>query len=285
MNANTLNRMAKRIFPKKLYGGVRALYFGTMLWINGLRYGGERYFCPCCGRHLSQFVDFNYKGNRYNKTMYETTYRQVICPCCQSLPRQRMVMQYLKDHIDRVRGSRILIFAPSNSEAMWFKRNHIAYTSADLFEYADLKLDIQSMELEDESYDIVLCNHVLEHVLYYDRALKELYRIIRKNGFLQIAVPQREDLMETPATLHGDACEENKILYGQEDHLRIFGMDFESMLCGQGFVIEAVGTARMPKSIKAVTGPALYDYNRLYICHRETDGKDQGNKEVTVHEK
>ena len=277
MNANTLNRMAKRIFPKKLYGGVRALYFGTTLWMNGLWYGGERYFCPCCGRHLSQFVDFKYKGKRYNKTMYETTYCQVICPCCQSLPRQRMVAQYLSEHVEQVRGVKILIFAPSNSETIWFRRNNIAYTSADLFEYADLRLDIQNMELEDESYDIVLCNHVLEHVLDYDRALKELHRIIRKNGFLQIAVPQREDIMVTPPTLHGEACEENKILYGQEDHLRIFGMDFESKLRARGFVTEAVGAGTMPESVKAVVGPALYDYNRLYICHRQNNCKDQGN--------
>lgn len=277
MNANTLNRMAKKIFPKKLYGVVRTMYFGSVHWMNGIRYKGKRYFCPCCGQHLSQFVDFNYKGKRYNQTMYEATYRQVICPCCQSLPRQRMVTQYLSGYVEKIRGAKILVFAPSNSEAMWFRRNKIAYTSADLFEYADLKLDIQNMELEDESYDIVLCNHVLEHVLDYDRALKELHRIIRKNGFLQIAVPQREDLMVTPATLHGEACEENKILYGQEDHLRIFGMDFEFMLRARGFVIEAVEAGTMPESIKAVVGPALYDYNRLYICHRNNNGKNQGN--------
>lgn len=145
---------------------------------------------------------------------------------------------------------------------MWLDRNGISATTADLYEPANLQLDIEDTQLPDESYDVIICNHVLEHVSDFRKALRELHRIVALDGMVIISFPTDLNL----ETVYEDASitdEEGRIKhFGQNDHLRIFGRDSASMLESFGFEVEEITSD--DARIKPVIGPADYDYNVLW---------------------
>lgn len=81
------------------------------------------------------------------------------------------------------------MFAIERSIKLYLNKNKISFKTADLYKQADLKIDITKVDLENESFDIIFCNHVLEHVSSYQKALKELNRILTTNGILILSVP------------------------------------------------------------------------------------------------
>ena len=232
-----------------------------------------KYYCPCCGLKLKGFVEGDYKAQPgfYDITLFEKTRQDIQCPCCSSLPRHRILALWCLEHKDILKDKDILYFAPEKGMTRWFKSNRIRYTTADLFDPdTDLKLDIQATGLPDNSYDVIICNHVLEHVGDYMTALKELRRILRPSGTLICSFPVSPDVefvIEDP-----DVKDDSGRLkrYGQSDHVRLFGMKAESLITKAGFDVSFIDGKDYPESIVPVTGPALYDINRLYLC------KDQG---------
>ena len=153
---------------------------------------------------------------------------------------------------------------------MWFKRQKIKVTTADLFAKTDLKLDLMSIDQPNESWDLIVCNHVLEHVDDYKQALSEIHRILKPNGTLIISFPILDNL---PTVIEEtDHSEENKAkrlkLYGQVDHLRIFGADSKQLLEKAGFSVSLINGNRMPKAILPIVGPADYDVNYLFVCKK-----------------
>ncbi len=231
--------------------------------------GGKRlpYYCPCCNSHLHGFTEGEFMSSSgiYNIDRYKDTDQKVICPICASLPRHRIMVSWMGEHLDMLKDKRILVFAPEKSVCRWMKRHGVRYTTADLSAPADLKLDIQDTKLEDASYDVIICNHVLEHVENYGKALEELHRIISPDGFVIMSFPEDHSL----ETVYEDSTittSEGRVnSFGQYDHLRVFGKDSASILESFGFDARQIKGSSFDKKIKPVTGPADYDLNILWI--------------------
>ena len=137
-------------------------------------------YCPCCGKHFEHFEDERFYDDlkHYNPEMFKKSRQDVICDCCRSAPRQRIIAQWAEQNVDLLKSSKILYFAPELSMMLWFRKHGIRVTTADLFDKrTDLKLDLTAIDLPDGSEDIVFCNHVLEHVSDYKVALSELHRV------------------------------------------------------------------------------------------------------------
>ncbi len=119
----------------------------------------------------------------------------------------------------------------------WMKKSNVSCTTADLVAPADLKLDIQNTKLPDQSYDAIFCNHVLEHVDDFRKALKELYRILRFGGYLICSFPMDPNVEVIDET--EDILSETERIrrFGQVDHKRIFGMNADRLLIETGFII------------------------------------------------
>ena len=239
------------------------------------------YYCPCCKLKLIEFVDgkFYERPERYNPMLYKTCQQDVLCPFCNSLPRHRILATWCSQHIDNLKGSRILYFALEKGMKLWLKRNRLVYTTADLFFPADLALDLNNIEQDDNSWDIVFCNHVLEHVPDYRKALGELYRILVPGGRLICSFPidsNYETVFEDASLVQDELpeVEQERIRkFGQKDHLRVFGRDSVKLLEAAGFSVTIIDGDTMPASILPIVGPADYDSNKLFVCEKITNKK------------
>jgi len=238
--------------------------------------GDAGVFCPCCGHRFRQFVDGHYlkKPSFYHADRYEGVDQRVICPLCGSLPRHRILAQWLEQHDDVIRGKRILHFAAEPSLTEWFRKRGAWVVSADLHQNADLRVNMEDTGLEEGWADVVVCNHVLEHVGDYRKAIGELWRILAGDGVLFLSFPL------DPA--HPTVCEDRSLTtpeerlkaFGQKDHVRIFGRDSRAMLEGFGFAVQEIRGEEMPEEICPVTGPADYDQNLIYVCRKQAEWQE-----------
>lgn len=234
------------------------------------------YYCPCCNTHLKQFTygEFLTSPAIYDSQRYRGIDQNVLCPVCESLPRHRILASWMNENTDRLSGKKILHFAQEKSLRKWFANHRIDCLTADLYKRADLQINIEETGLEDASFDVVICNHVLEHAQDHKKALKELHRIIRQKGMIIVSFPTDLSL----PTVYEDAsilkASERVLHFGQYDHLRVFGSDSKELLRAFGFdVLEISGDSDIcDEKIKPVIGPADYDYNVLWCLTKAEQG-------------
>ena len=245
--------------------------YKLLIVINSKVNKNSKYYCPCCNTKLINFKKGNFinETNLYNPLRYKDIKQDVICPICNSLPRHRIIVSYLNNHINEIRNKQILHFAQEKSIKIWLDNNNIDYISADLNKKANLKLNIEDTKLKDSSIDIIICNHVLEHVSNYDRALNELHRIIKHDGLIILSFPidlKYDEVYEDKTIISND---ERIKYFGQFDHLRIFGKNSKKLLRKYGFIVKEITKNEYDKQIKGVVGPADYDSNIIYLLHKK----------------
>ena len=157
------------------------------------------------------------------------------CPNCGSLERHRLLGMWLERNKQHVAGKDVLHFAPESVVNAIVKPLAITYRTADLDpRYADLVLNIEDIALPDESVDLIICSHVLEHV-NPDRALSQMRRILRQGGYVLLMFPIVEGWDETyrnPMVKTPTDCE---LHYGQCDHLQFYGRDVRKNILNAGF--------------------------------------------------
>lgn len=164
----TVVELFKALCHRRIYktaSNVYHEYKALQYRIKGLVFG-KKYslFCPCCGVKYRDFIAGDYISfvGKVDTSRYEHIDQNVICPVCFSLPRHRILASWFNEHKQILRSSAILCFAPEKSMTIWMDRNKVKYTTADLYQPADLRLDIQDTGLPADSYDLIICNHVLE---------------------------------------------------------------------------------------------------------------------------
>ena len=252
---------------KKTVRKLKKICINTAVRIEDLIGGGTLpYYCPCCNTHLRQFVDGGYRKRPeiFNADRYQGIDQRVICPLCHSLPRHRIIAEWLKDNEELIKNKDVLHFAQEKSLRRLMDSHHIKYATADLYNDADLRINIEDTGLCDESYDMIICNHVLEHVSDYRKALAEVFRILRPGGKAVISFPVDPSLQTVYEDERFTSGEDRLVYFGQRDHLRIFGMDSVNILESFGFTVGEIRGDRCDSRIKPVIGPADYDYNVLW---------------------
>lgn len=261
--------LVRKFFPKKLLRIIVGKYVERKGCKNERLYHGHNVLCPCCGKKFDRFMDFKFAQTNDAKR-YTDFYKNTVCPYCFSYPRHRIICCFFDKAIGIIPQDNILMIAAERSIIKWFNRNDCHYTTADLFNRtADVKVDVQNMPFSDESWKLIICNHVLEHVPDYRIALKELRRVLKKDGILELTVPTDRNF--------GTVYEDKNIIgkterikaFGQPDHMRIFGNDVEKILTDLDFFVEVIDGNNLPNEIVGVIGPANYDDNRVYLCRKK----------------
>lgn len=196
---------------------------------------GNVFVDPIDNKGYRSFLPYGYKNPRPN----------ALAPGTLSLERHRLLWLYLTRNTDfftRPGKSKLLHFAPEQAFYKRFKlQSNIEYTTTDLYSpLADVKADICQLPMEDNTYDWIFCNHVLEHIPDHLLAMKELFRVLKPGGIGIFQVPQNLDLEHTfQDDSIVDPNERTKI-FGQYDHVRVYGRDYFKILASIGFEVEAV---------------------------------------------
>jgi glycosyltransferase involved in cell wall biosynthesis/Flp pilus assembly protein TadD/SAM-dependent methyltransferase len=185
--------------------------------------------CPICGGTFSRFLPFG-TDRREN----------VLCPSCNSLERHRLLWFYLKERTNFFKEElRVLDIAPTKglSEKIKSLRN-INYLSIDIESPLAMRhMDITGLDLPDDSFDCVLCYHVLEHIPNDRKAISEILRVLKPGGWAILQVPLNKELKNTLEGTHIKDPQERKRLFGLEDHLRAYGLDYQQKLIEEGFKV------------------------------------------------
>lgn len=222
----------------------RPLLIRLSYWVRPLiafSLKGKTYTDPIDGKSFRKFLPYGYENPREN----------VLSPSTLSLERHRLLWLYLKNETDFfTRPIKLLHFAPEQAFYQRFKKlDHITYTTTDLNSpLADVKADICHLPFDDDTFDVILCNHVLEHIPDDTKAMQELYRVMKPGGWGIFQIPQdlkREQTFEDNTIT--DRKERARI-FGQYDHVRIYGRDYFDKLRSVGFKVEEVDyTNTLPK--------------------------------------
>lgn len=195
-------------------------------------YKGKKYKDPIDGSTFRKFLPYGYQNQRPN----------VLSPSTLSLERHRLLWLFLEKETDFFTiPHKLLHFAPEQAFYKRFKSlKNINYTTTDLNSpLADVKADITHLPFEDNSFDTILCNHVLEHIPDDTKAMQEIYRILKKGGWAVLQIPQD---LERKQTFEDDSItdpKERTKIFGQYDHVRVYGWDYFEKLKSIGFEVSA----------------------------------------------
>ncbi len=203
------------------------------------KFEGDQVLCCICKSTFSEFAPHGIKSRKNAR-----------CLNCNSLERHRLLWKYLQDKTDLFNAEKsfeMLHFAP---EQMFYDRfseaPNISYNPCDLFpkrydfggKVKVKKVDITKIPHPDNFFDVILCNHVLEHIPDDALAMSELFRVLKKGGWAILMVPfdsKREKTYEDFSI----TSEEGRLkAFGQKDHVRLYGKDYKDRLANAGFTVK-----------------------------------------------
>ena len=215
---------------------------------------GKQYYCPICASHLRKFLP-----------LYRSYHRW--CPVCQSLARHRFVWHYFQQAALPKGGQdlRVLHVAPEEAIQRFLQAlPGVDYLSGDIEnKKAMVRLDICNIDFPDDSFDLIFCSHVLEHVADDHQALREFLRVLSPEGQLMLMVPiMGEVTVEDPSVT--DPVERER-LYGQLDHVRAYGSDFPDIVSGVGFEVQTFKPEDFINSTE-IQEQGIDTADRLFVC-------------------
>jgi SAM-dependent methyltransferase len=201
---------------------------GLGLKVAGLFYRGNTVVCPICESHFRIFLPYGRLKSRPN----------ALCPNCLSLERHRLMWIYLKERSSFFQEKlQVLHIAPEDCFIRRFEKLHgEGYITADIESpLAKVKMDIHSIPFPENTFDVVLCNHVLEHVRDDIQAMREIKRVLKPEGFAILQVPFFNPVTEKTFEDNSitDPREREKI-FGQNDHVRKYGHDYAARIAASG---------------------------------------------------
>ena len=214
---------------------IRLSYLASPLLSTWLK--GDRYTDPIDGKSFRKFLPYGYGEQRPN----------VLSPSTLSLERHRLLWLYLKNETDFFTAPlKVLHMAPEQCFLDIFKSlKNLDYTTADLFSpIVDVKADILDLPFEDNSFDFIFCNHVLEHIEDDSKAMLELHRVMKPGGTGIFQIPQDLGRESTYEDFSITKPEDRAKHFGQYDHVRVYGKDYFERLRKVGFEVEEVAYAK-----------------------------------------
>lgn len=203
-------------------------------------FAGNNVFCPICEKSFITFLPFG---------LHKRSNAQ--CPSCFSLERHRLIWMYFKQETNLFgdRKLRMLHVAPERQmysvlnslpSIEYFPCAKMDDECPDAYPSNTRNIDITSIDLEDDFFDVIYCSHVLEHIPDDRQAMKELNRILRQDGWAILQVPLNKALTNTYEDFSIQRPEDREKHFGQKDHVRVYGQDYKRRLEDSGFQVTVV---------------------------------------------
>lgn len=228
----------------------------------GLFYAGKEVQCPVCSREYKRFLPYG-RG--------VSARENALCPGCLSLERHRLMWLYLQRKTSFFSTPlKVLHVAPEYCFIDRFEAQlHLDYITADLESpLAKVKMDIHAIPFPEETFDVVFCNHVMEHVEDHVKALSELYRVLRPGGWGIIQSPQDPTRLVTYEDRSITDPKEREQHFLQSDHYRIFGQNYAEELEKGGFTVTEDRFVMQELSPAEVRYYALPSEEIVYFCRK-----------------
>lgn len=226
---SNLFKLILNLIPRPLL--IRISYLIRPILAFSMR--GSKHIDPIDEKAFESFLPYGYENPREN----------VLSPSTLSLERHRLLWLYLKNETNFFTAPlKVLHFAPEQAFYKRFRKlKNLDYTTTDLNSpLADIKADICNLPFDNSSFDVIFCNHVLEHIPDDTKAMQELYRILKPGGWGIFQIPQD---LKRATTYEDDSITDKKErakIFGQYDHVRIYGRDYFDKLRKIGFTVEEV---------------------------------------------
>jgi len=197
-----------------------------------------------------------------------------VCPRCLSNARERLIYLFLASRTAVFNDAfKVLHIAPEPMLAKALKENtKLEHVSGDLFDKGvTVRLNVLDLPFRDGTFDVIICNHVLEHVSDDIRAMTELYRVLTRTGWALLQVPIARALSKTLEAETAVTAEDRIRVYGQEDHVRLYAAeDYESRLQKCGFNVKVHRGSELGES--SIRRHGLVSDEDVYFCSKGTVG-------------
>lgn len=243
--------------PKQYRPWAQGLYYAMV----SIPYLGITKTCPCCGWRFRTF-------RRYRPSHLPNTVH-MQCPHCRSIARHRWIWLYLKEQLDIANTRiRILHFAQEYCLYRALKRlPGVEAIGSDILrqERVVVQQDITRLAFAAAEFDAIICNHVLEHVPNDHKAMSELYRVLKPNGWVLLSTPVRMDEATYEDASITDARQRERA-FGQWDHVRWYGYDLVDRLEAAGFEVTISYVKDVPAEIREKYGLGYDDI--LFLCQK-----------------
>ena len=223
---------------------------------------GNLFTDPIDGKSFRKMLPYGYGKQREN----------ALSPSTLSLERHRLMWLFLRDETDfftSTKKLKTLHIAPEQCFLSIFKKQqNLEYITSDLESpIADVKADICNLPFEDNSFDVIFCNHVLEHIPDDTKAMQELFRVMKKGGFGIFQVPQD---LKRDITFEDNSITDKKErarIFGQYDHVRVYGKDYFDRLREIGFKVNEIDYTKKI-ALKKLERFCLMKGEILPVCYK-----------------
>ncbi len=222
-------------------------------------YKGNRFEDPIDGRKYRKLLPYGYEGRQRENA---------LAPASLSLERHRLLWLYLKKETNFfTENQKVLHVAPEQCFYGRFRAmKNLDYLTADLDSpIADVKMDIHDIQYSENTFDVVFCNHVLEHVQDDQQCMRELCRVLKPGGLAIMQVPFEKGRQVTDEDPSITDPEERIRRFGQYDHVRVYGQDYPDRLKRAGFTVKEIDFSQSldPEEYQRY---ALMPGEKLYVC-------------------
>ncbi len=215
-------------------------------------------YCPICEIHNEKFNPFGYNPRE-----------DALCPTCGSLERHRLSWLVIKDKLKSIdlKNKNMLHIAPEKVFMSkfndLFKEN---YLTADLYDKnTKLEMDITNIEYPDESFDYIYCSHVLEHIEDDKKAMRELNRVLKKDGWAILLVPIiAKD--KTEEYFPKNTPEKRMKNYGHPEHVRNYGLDYKERLKECGWNVNIIHSVNILSAENIELMGITEAAGEIYLC-------------------
>lgn len=230
----------------------------TLLTLRALLFVGNKYTCPCCGWNLRAFTHGG-SSLRIRPLGY--------CPRCNSKARHRRWWLFLQQQTNLFTEQlRLFQVSPNYCFSRRFRNlSNIEYVGVDLNNHRNIrvKMDLPATPFSSETFDAILCIHVLEHILDDRKAIQHLFRILKPGGWAGISVPIRLDqkTYEDPTIT---SPIERERAFGETVHVRYYGYDLMERLQEAGFTVKLYTGKDVDNSNRLKYG--LRDDENIFYC-------------------
>jgi SAM-dependent methyltransferase len=279
-----MNQRFKSILQKlNIYHPLQSFYRSTRGFITNqyykltyLRFKGSGYTCNFCSAEYKKFVP-EYPTPDIANALKENNViagygDNVYCPNCLSKNRERLIKAVIEKYFPLSAATRTLHFSPEKSLFRWLQKKAPIttadtaprfYTSVDAaIQYADAT----GLDYKENAFDLVIANHILEHIPDDQKAMREIHRVLTPNGLAILQVPYSQTLTTTIEEPDLDDPKRQAALFGQKDHVRIYAFDdYVHRLRHAGFNVRILP----PESLTAFRHYAIQPDESVFLCYKQ----------------